>query len=144
MQILHDAGIHTVVSLCSETEAALPNAVENQFHCIRYTLPDSRSSLTLDYLDVVRVLKIIHTSILQQRPVYVHCLAGMERSPTICLAYLCLYYGYNIDESLLWLKQIHPRTMPTEQQLNVVRFLVTTKGNLQPCLSPSSHLKSPS
>lgn len=138
-QVLQTAGIHTIVSLCAETEAVLPPKIQRQFHCIRYPLPDSHSSLMLSHVEVIRVLKIIHASIIQRQPVYVHCLAGMERSPTICLAYLCLYHGYNIDESLVWLKQVHPRTMPTEQQLNVVRFLIDTQTNLQPRLSSSSH-----
>ena len=132
--VLAAARITTILSLCAEKEAILPPSVCRHFQCVRYVLPDSHSSQKLTQADVLAVLKIIHDNIMRHQSIYVHCLAGMERSPTICLAYLCLYQGYNLEESLTWLKTVNPRTMPNEQQLNVVRSLVQAHSNFLPKL----------
>ncbi|NET11225.1 MAG: dual specificity protein phosphatase family protein [Symploca sp. SIO2B6] len=125
--ILYQAGIQTVLSLCDEAEASISPMARHHFHCIRYPLPDSHNPAPLRKQDVTAVLKIVHSSLIHHYPIYVHCLAGMERSPTICIAYLCLYQGYGLWESFNWLKQINPRTMPTDHQLDVVRSLIASQ-----------------
>ena len=126
--ILAQAGITTILSLCDETEASIPTAVRAQFDCICYPLPDSHCTAPLQAQDVMAALNIVHSNIIYRRPLYVHCLAGMERSPTICIAYLCLYQGYGLWESLNWVKQMNPRTMPTEDQLEVVQSLIAAQS----------------
>lgn len=122
--LLTDAGIHSVLTLCNESEASIPDEIYQRFHVVRHPLPDSHQAAALTPHGVMTALNIIHTNVVHHRPIYVHCLAGMERSPTICIAYLCLFKGYGLWESLNWLKQLNPRTNPNEAQLAVVQSLI--------------------
>ncbi|MCS6813466.1 MAG: dual specificity protein phosphatase family protein [Cyanobacteria bacterium] len=119
--ILRQAGIQVVFSLCGASEESLPRDVEEQFRCLRLVLPDSRYKREIKPSQLHAALDIIHHSVQNQLPIYVHCYAGVERSPTVCIAYLCKYHNLELWEALNWLKQVHPATMPQESQLKAVR-----------------------
>ena len=138
---LKQAGIQSVLALCDETEASIPSIVQEHFHVTRYPLPDSRQPVLLRPTDMMTALNILHSNIVHHRPTYVHCLAGMERSPTLCIAYLCLFKGYGLWESLNWVKQINPRTRPTEAQLDVVRSLIDQQQETPPFMPHTSSVQ---
>ena len=139
--ILATAGIQSILVLCDETEALTPPMVQQHFHVIRHPLPDSHKPVLLKSTDVMAALKILHNNLVHHRPTYVHCLAGMERSPTLCIAYLCLFKGYGLWESFNWVKQVNPRTNPTETQLDVVRSLIDQQQEMPPLIPPSSSVQ---
>jgi len=70
--------------------------------------------------DLATAIDLLCETLQTRGPVYVHCLAGIERSPTVCLAYLCRYQNLQVWEALNWLKSIHARTGITSEQLRVV------------------------
>jgi protein-tyrosine phosphatase len=49
--------------------------------------------------------------------VYVHCVAAMERSPLVCLAWLVTRHGQTPERALDYLMQVHPGTNPLPGQL---------------------------
>ena len=53
----------------------------------------------------------------QQGPVFVHCVAAMERSPLVCLAWLVSRHGQTPERALDYLMQVHPGTSPLAGQL---------------------------
>jgi len=118
---LEQAGIKVVFSLCGISEGQLPSDVEQQFRCLRLVLPDSRYKSEIKSAQLKVAVDIIQHSIQNQLPIYVHCLAGVERSPTVCIAYLCKHYNLELWESLNWIKQAHPAAMPQESQLKAIR-----------------------
>lgn len=120
-QILAHAGIQAVVTLCAPGEGTLPTEFATAFQCHCYQLPDSHYDTPLTVEALGPVVEHIQNHIEQQRPVYIHCLAGIERSPTICIAYLCRYHKLELWEAVNCLKQLHPRSAPTQAQLQVVR-----------------------
>lgn len=119
--VLRRAGIQVVFSLCGASEEPLPSDIEEQFRCLRLVLPDSRYKREIKPSQLHAAIDIIHHSVQNQLPIYVHCYAGVERSPTVCIAYLCKYHNLELWEALNWLKQVHPATMPQESQLKAVR-----------------------
>ena len=135
--VLMHAGIQSVLALCYEAEAPILPEVQNAFQVVRHPLPDSHKAVPLNPNDVMAALKILHNNIVHHRPTYVHCLAGMERSPTLCIAYLCLFKGYGLWESVNWVKQVNPRTQPTESQLDVVRSMIDQQQEMPPLVSGS-------
>jgi predicted protein tyrosine phosphatase len=121
--LLQQAGIQAVVSLCAPSEGALPAELPQQFDHARFILPDSSYLFDLDPRQLRQIAQHIHTHIQQGRAVYVHCLAGVERSPTVCASYLCLYRGLALWEATAVIAQHHPIARLTERQLRAIRSL---------------------
>ena len=123
---LMQANIKVILSLCAPQEGSLPAAIIQQFHCQRYVLPDSHYKTQLEVRQIAAVVEIINSHLQKQAPIYVHCLAGMERSPSACIAYLCRYHGLELWEALHWVKQVHRRTRLTDSQIKVLREFVAS------------------
>ena len=121
---LAQARIKVIFSLCGNSEDTLPEDVSQNFHCLRLVLPDSRYKKFMKPAQIRAAVNIIEHSVQNQLPVFVHCLAGIERSPTVCIAYLCKHYNLDLWEALRWLKQVHPMAMPRESQLRVVQQFI--------------------
>lgn len=126
-KILARAGIKVVFSLCSGEEGILPPDVLQSFYCLRLSLPDSRYATKLKSVQLAKAVAVIDKSIGKQWPVYVHCLAGIERSPTVCIAYLCRHYKLELWEALSEVKRVRPASMPTETQLRVLQEFIRRK-----------------
>ena len=50
--------------------------------------------------------------------VLVHCFAGIERSPLICMAWLIKKYKMGVNESLRYMMNIHKKTNPLPGQID--------------------------
>ncbi|OLP15696.1 hypothetical protein BST81_25030 [Leptolyngbya sp. 'hensonii'] len=122
--VLAQANIRVVLSLCANSEEPLPEDVSQSFRCLRLVLPDSHYRSEMKPSQLMAAVDMIQHSIEHHLPIYVHCLAGIERSPTVCIAYLCRYRNLELWEALNWLKQVHPLSMPTESQLRAVLALL--------------------
>jgi hypothetical protein len=55
--------------------------------------------------------------------VYVHCTAGMGRSPAVVIAYLCRYHGKELLEALNYVKRHRPVICPNVQAIHRALFL---------------------
>ncbi len=93
-------GIRSVLTLCGEEEGKLASQVPIDFRWQRFVLPDSHyaEKMTVEKLKVA--IDLAYDFIKTDAPLYVHCLAGMERSPTVCVGYLCLYEKMQVWEAL--------------------------------------------
>jgi len=58
------------------------------------------------------VLRFIRDAIGRGGMVFVHCHAGVSRSSSAVLYYLMKTYGWSLCQSLLYMKELHPRTNP--------------------------------
>jgi predicted protein tyrosine phosphatase len=119
--VLEKAGIRAVLALCSEGEGAWPMQIQDMFHCHRISIPDSHYTAPITPQQIAIAVNHIQHCVEQNLPVFVHCLAGVERSPTICTAYLCRHHYYPLWESLNWVKSVHPESLPSTQQLQAIR-----------------------
>ena len=95
------------------------------FRTNRYVLPDHRAGRmpTLDELETA----LVHLAELHQHgPVFVHCVAAMERSPLVCLAWLVRQHRVTPERALDYLMQQHPGTNPLPGQLALLHALKST------------------
>lgn len=115
------ANIKVVLSLCSELEATLPEDITENFKCLRLVLPDRYYKEQITVEQLTEAVALVREQIENGLPVYVHCLAGIERSPTVCIAYLCKYHNMELWEALNWLKQVHPPAQPNASGLRAIR-----------------------
>ena len=119
---LREAGISCVLSLCSPNEATPPAGLGDGFRTSRYVLPDHRAGRLLTLAELEKAVG--HLAELQQHgPVFVHCVAAMERSPLVCLAWLVLQHRMSPERALDYLMQQHPGTNPLPGQLALLHEL---------------------
>ena len=113
---LQEAGIKAVLSLCGPAEAALPAGLQERFAHQRCVLPDHRAGRLPQLSELEAALNSLG-ALHQQGPVFVHCVAAMERSPLVCLAWLVSRHGQPPGRALDYLMQVHPGTNPLPGQL---------------------------
>ena len=119
---LREAGISCVLSLCSPNEATPPAGLGDGFRTSRYVLPDHRAGRLPTLAELEKAVG--HLAELQQHgPVFVHCVAAMERSPLVCLAWLVLQHRMSPERALDYLMQQHPGTNPLPGQLALLNQL---------------------
>ncbi len=116
---LEQQGIRGVLSLCSEQEATPPPQLSSRFCCTRLVLPDHRSARLPDLPELHAALEAL-AQLGSQGPVFVHCVAAMERSPLVCLAWLVSRHGQSPQAALDYLMQVHPGTNPLPGQLKLL------------------------
>ena len=116
---LHAEGIRGVLSLCDPQEHPQLAALPQLFRTARVVLPDHRSGRPPTEAELQAAIQAL-AELRQEGPVYVHCLASMERSPLVCLAWLMRERGLSRLEALDYLAQTHPGTNPLPEQLAVL------------------------
>ena len=119
---LHELGIKGVLSLCSSTEAEPPEKFDQSFQTRRFVLPDHRAGRMPSTHELETALENLR-DLLNHGPVYVHCVAAMERSPLVCLAWLVRQHRMTPERALDYLMQQHPGTNPLPGQLALLHDL---------------------
>ena len=122
LERLTEAGVTAVLSLCSEQEAPPPAGLESRFECRRLVLPDHRVERLPELAQLEQALEAL-AELRAKGPVYVHCVAAMERSPLVCLAWLVRRHGLTPQRALDYLMQVHPGTNPLPGQLALLARL---------------------
>ena len=123
VRILQSEKIKCILSLCSIEEAPQPHEIMNNFKTDRFVLPDHKSGRAPTSDEIKMALnKLINIS--KFGPVYVHCFAGIERSPLICMAYLIKIHNLTPQQSLDYLMEMHKGTNPLPSQFEVLNRLI--------------------
>ncbi|MEN9878461.1 MAG: hypothetical protein RLZZ158_1500 [Cyanobacteriota bacterium] len=125
---LSDAGIRSVLSLCADSEVpdqepGLTKEISHRFQHHRLVLPDHRSGRAPTAAELKEALDLADLALAAAPPLFVHCVAAMERSPLVCLALLMQKRGLSRLGALDYLQQVHPGTNPLPQQLALLNGL---------------------
>jgi hypothetical protein len=119
---LEQQGIRGVLSLCEVEEAPPPAGLTRRFVCHRFRLPDHRAGRLPLLQELNQALDAL-AQLGDAGPVFVHCVAAMERSPLVCLAWLVSRHGLTPQRALDYLMQVHPGTNPLPGQLELLGSL---------------------
>ena len=130
VEFLHKKGIKSILTLCSEQEAQLPKKISVDFIHKRFILPDHTFKEDLKIKDIMQTLQILG-ELKKDGPVLVHCLAGVERSPLICMAWLMIKKGTELDASLRYLMQVNQGSNPLPKQLSLLKKLNKKKFSIK-------------
>lgn len=117
---LEREGVRAVLSLCDASEAPPPHGLTDRFVAFRVVLPDHHRGLNpqpAELENAVAALAILRDF----GAVYVHCLAGVERSPLVAMAWLMHRHGLDFMGALDYLQQAHPGSSPLPEQLASLR-----------------------
>lgn len=120
IKLLKDYEIRGVLSLCDQKEVAFSALLEKNFRHCYFPIPDHSYGIDPSIEQVLEALKKIY-ELRDFGPVYVHCYAGVERSPLICMAWLVKYKGFTPIESLEYLMQVNKGTNPTPGQYELLK-----------------------
>ena len=124
--ILKNSGIKFIINLCSSKECEFIEDSHDLFIIDRYPLPDHRDKRLPNINEIIKVLDRLKIFI-KKGPVYVHCMAAMERSPLVCMAWLIREHNLSPQESLDYVMQAHPGTNPLAQQLEILNSQLLIK-----------------
>lgn len=119
------ANVEVVLSLCADAEGRLPQNIAEKFYCQRYILPNQSYLVPLQVQHFEVATELLHQHLRRQRPVYVHCRRGVERSPLVCAAYLCRYHQLEVWEALRYVQQVRAIAAPTSTQIEVLQAFVS-------------------
>ena len=117
---LDKLGIKNILSLCDSDEFNLPIKWATRFNWNRYVLPDHKSNEKLSGKTIIHALDIIK-SLIDNGPVYVHCFAGVERSPIICMGWMIKYKNLSQRQALDYLSNVHSITNPLPDQYKALK-----------------------
>ena len=122
---LHEKGIKSIMSLCSKEETNISKEIIQEikkFEIIQYPLPDHRYNKLPSTNEVNEAIEILN-NLIKKGPVFIHCYAGLERSPLICMAWLIKYKKLKIFESLQYMMEVNKGTNPLPGQLKILENL---------------------
>lgn len=119
LERLREEGISAVLSLCTREEAPPPEELTQWFRCERVVLPDHRVGVAPTAQQLQQALRAL-IDLRSHGPVFVHCVAAMERSPLLCLAWLMRERGLSRLQALDYLSELHRGTNPLPEQLSLL------------------------
>jgi protein-tyrosine phosphatase len=116
-QVLQNWGVHAIVNMRIEWDDRLLG-IDSERYLWLPTIDGTASTVE----QLARGAKFIHEQTLADRPVYVHCAAGLGRSPTQVIAYL-MTRGMRQDEAIQFVQQRRPFiTLSAMQILRLRQF----------------------
>ncbi|MEO1003742.1 MAG: dual specificity protein phosphatase [Cyanobacteria bacterium J06638_7] len=119
LERLAGEGVGGLLCLCPPAEARLVAGARQRFRCRRLALPDSASGrppLPRQLEQAVALLGELR----RQGPVYLHCRAGVERSPLVAMGWLMHSRGLPLQAAFEYLREVHPGSAPVPEQLQAL------------------------
>ena len=118
-EYLANKKIKSILNLCDEKEAPIKEVFKSVFNFRRYTLPDHKVNKEIEINEIKEIIKIIE-SLKSFGAVYIHCFAGVERSPLICMAWLISKHKLSPQRSLDYLMEVHKGSNPLPSQYKLL------------------------
>ncbi len=116
---LKELRIRSILSLCSEEEFLVDRNFIKEFTFARVILPDHKYKNQLNFNQLSNAINQLK-KLMKNGSVYVHCVAAVERSPLICMAWLMKEKNLSKFNALEYLMRINPGTSPTPHQLSIL------------------------
>jgi len=96
---------------------------------IRHDVLDVEDSTSSEHVNRMRngldeIVDNMHRSLVEGKTVVVHCIAGMSRSPTVVMYYLCKYHNMSVKEALDHVSSYRPVVYPNVAFLTLLLEMV--------------------
>ena len=121
-EYLANKNIKCILNLCNEKEAPIDDIYKSAFNFKRYTLPDHKVNKEIELYEVKEIIQIIET-LLSYGAIYIHCFAGVERSPLICMAWLISKHKLSPQRALDYLMEVHKGSNPLPSQYKLLSHI---------------------
>jgi len=122
-QQLEQAGLRSRFSCCyPREEGATP--LPAHWRSDGMPLPDHRLQEPLQLDRLAEALERAERLLAHGDPVYLHCLAGIERSPLLAVGLTARQRNLSLFEALDWVRRCHPPALPLASQLELLEQLL--------------------
>ncbi|WP_254945346.1 hypothetical protein [Cyanobium sp. AMD-g] len=130
-QQLEQAGVRSRFSCCypdEETGLILPPGWSSD----RVSLPDHREQEPMQAARLSLALERAEALVVDAAPVYLHCMAGFERSPLLAVGLTARLRGIDMLAALAWVRRCHPMAMPIYSHLVLLEGILSNKPGTMP------------
>ena len=121
-QSLAGQGVRSVFSCCDPQEG--PWQPPAGWQQARITLPDHRNPGAMDPAALDQAITTALQLYRQAPALYLHCWAGMERSPLVAVGLLCRAESLSIFDALAQVRTLHPPSRPITRHLVMLEDLL--------------------
>ncbi|MEM9136082.1 MAG: dual specificity protein phosphatase family protein [Cyanobacteria bacterium P01_F01_bin.42] len=122
---LRKEGITAVLTLTEENEIEVPSELKHNFVWERVAIPDGYTGGVPSVEQFDQARSILRRWSKKMHSVYVHCLAGVGRSPSVCSLFVVDQQGKTLAEAIELVKRQHSYAAPDEHQVRVLKELLT-------------------
>lgn len=127
---LRRADVTAILCLTEPGEKTVPPEVSHNFVWQRVAIPDGYTGGIPEPEHFAKALEILANWERHQHTVYVHCLAGVGRSASVCSAYLVQNQGLSLAEAVQYVKQCHRWASPDQHQIRVMRDFFAAQSKI--------------
>lgn len=121
---LRKEGITAVLTLTEEDEIDVPDELKHNFVWERVAIPDGYTGGIPSVEQFQQARSILQRWSKKMHSVYVHCLAGVGRSPSVCCLFVVAQQGKTLEEAIEFVKTQHTYADPDEHQVRVMQELL--------------------
>ena len=100
----------------------MPLEINKEFNHERIILPDHKKGSLPKVSEILKAIKCLKKLKLNGS-VFVHCVASVERSPIVCIAWLVLELNLSTNEAIEYMMDVHPQTNPLPEQLEIIKHI---------------------
>ncbi|AFY61362.1 dual specificity protein phosphatase family protein [Synechococcus sp. PCC 6312] len=118
---LRRVGITAVLTLTEATEIELPKDLSSNFLWQRVPIPDGFKGGVPEVEQFAQAMAILQQWFKKQHTVYVHCLAGVGRSASVCALYLTQSQNLPLEAAIAEVKRCHSYAHPDHHQVRVMQ-----------------------
>ncbi|MEB3350055.1 MAG: hypothetical protein VKO00_08555 [Cyanobacteriota bacterium] len=122
-QQLDQAGLRARFSCCYPEEEGMLSVPEHWLS-EGVSLPDHRRQEPLQADRLALALQRAQQLLHQGPPLYLHCMAGIERSPLIAVGLTSRERSLSLFDALDWVRRCHPAAKPIVSHLEVLERLL--------------------
>lgn len=124
-QQLEEAGLRSRFSCCYPAEESAVEAPPRWISA-GVPLPDHRQQEPLDPARLVEAITTAEQVLQRSGPLYLHCRAGIERSPLVAVAITARDKRLKLLDALDWVRRCHPAALPIPEHLEILAGLLRT------------------
>ena len=121
---LRKEGITAVLTLTEEDEITVPEELKHNFVWERVAIPDGYTGGVPSVDQFEQARSILQRWSKKMHAIYVHCLAGVGRSPSVCSLHVMQKEGKSLEDAIAFVKQQHSYASPDEHQVRVMKELL--------------------
>jgi atypical dual specificity phosphatase len=118
---LRREGISSVLSLTEEAEIKIPSDLQHNFVWERVGIPDGYTGGVPSVEQFAQALSVLGRWDKKGHVMFVHCLAGVGRSASVCSLFVAHQKELSLEDAILYVQSQHKYAAPDNHQRQVMQ-----------------------